>query len=292
MSRAEATALIFEGGGMRAALTSGFAVTLIQEGIAFPWVAGISAGASNGANYLSGDVRRARRSFVEFSADPQFGSLRTFAAGRGLFNAEYIYQRTALPTQALPFDWEAFTGNPAEFAISAFDVESGAEQVWTKADFPTMDDLMVRVRATSTMPVIMPPVEVAGRTYVDGALGADGGIPLSAARRAGFERFAIVLTQQRDYVKAPQRFPAFYRAYFRRHPAVAEALLTRWRRYNALREEVFALERAGRAYVFAPEVMPLRNGTRNLSQLAAAHRLGLSQARRELPALREFLGLA
>lgn len=282
------TALIFEGGGMRAALTSGFAVQLIQQRLAFPWVAGISAGASNGANYISRDAKRTRRSFVEFSADPQFGSMRTFIAGRGLFNAEYIYQNTALPTQALPFDWEIFVANPAEFSITAFDVESG-EREWTKADFPAMDELMVRVRASSTMPVIMPPVAIDGRTYVDGALGADGGIALSAAQRAGFTKFVVVLTQPRAYRKEPQRFPAFYRTYFRRYPAVADALLSRWQRYNETRDKLFELEAQGSAYVFAPEVMPLTNSTRNLSQLAAAHRLGLSQARRELPALREFL---
>ena len=36
--------------------------------------------------------------------------------------------------------------------------------------------------------------------------------------------------------------------------------------------------------------MPVANSTRDLSRLAAAHRMGLSQSRRELPALREFVG--
>src|SRR5699024_1998317 len=99
------------------------------------------------------------------------------------------------------------------------------------------------------------------------------------------ERFVIVLTQERGYAKAPLRFPAFYRSWFRRYPALADALLTRWKRYNETRERIFELEREGKAHVFAPERMPVGNGTRDLSRLAAAHRLGLSQARRELPAI-------
>src|SRR5699024_11967001 len=87
------TALIFEGGGMRASLTSAMVVTLLKAGLSFDWVAGISAGASNTVNYLSGDVWRARRSFVEFAADEQFGGFRYFARGQGMFNAEYIYQQ-------------------------------------------------------------------------------------------------------------------------------------------------------------------------------------------------------
>ncbi|WP_035280779.1 patatin-like phospholipase family protein [Brevibacterium album] len=283
------TALIFEGGGMRAAHTSAFVVTLLEAGLDFGWVAGISAGASNAANYLSRDARRARRSFVDFAADENFGDLRTWVRGQGFFHAEYIYQRSGAPEAALPFDWETFRDSTARPRIIAFDADSGEEVCWGREDFPTMDDLMVRVRASSTMPVLMPPVTIEGRTYVDGALGRDGGIALSQAQAEGCERFVVVLTQERAYEKAPPRFPAFFRAHFRRHPAVAEALLTRWRRYNETRERIFELERAGRAFVYAPETMPLSNGTRDLARLAAAHRAGLSQSRRELPRLREFL---
>jgi predicted patatin/cPLA2 family phospholipase len=284
------TALIFEGGGMRASLTSAMVVTLLEAGLSFDWVAGISAGASNTVNYLSRDARRARRSFVEFAADDQFGGMKHFLRGEGLFNAEYIYQRAGVEGAALPFDWTTFAASESQMRIIAFDAESGTEVVWTQDDVPRVEDLMVRVRASSTMPGLMPPVHLDGHVYVDGAMGPDGGIALSQAQAEGFEKFVIILTQERGYRKEPQRFPAVYRGIFRRYPAVADALLTRWTRYNETRERIFALEEEGRAHVFAPEIMPVANSTRDLSRLAAAHRMGLSQSRRELPALREFVG--
>ena len=290
-TRISDTALIFEGGGMRASLTSGMVVTLLDAGLDFDWVAGISAGASNAVNYLSGDARRARRSFVEFAADEQFGGLRYFARGQGMFNAEYIYQQAGGPDEALPFDWETFQSSSADMRIVAFDAVSGNDVVWSRKDTPRIDDLMVRVRASSTMPGLMPPVHLDGHVYVDGAMGEDGGIALSQAQHEGFEKFVIVLTQERSYRKAPQRFPAVYRRIFRRYPALGEALLTRSARYNKTRDRIFALEEEGKAHVFAPERMPVDNGTRDLSRLAAAHRMGLSQSRRELPAMREFLGV-
>lgn len=288
-TRISDTALIFEGGGMRASLTSGMVVTLLGAGLDFDWVAGISAGASNAVNYLSGDARRARRSFVDFAADEQFGGLRYFARGQGMFNAEYIYQQAGAPDMALPFDWESFQSSTGDMRITAFDAESGEDVVWSRRDTPKIDDLMVRVRASSTMPGLMPTVHLDGHAYVDGAMGEDGGVPLSQAQREGFEKFVIVLTQERSYRKVPQRFPAFYRSLFRRYPALGDALLTRWKRYNETRERIFALEAEGLAHVFAPERMPVDNGTRDLSRLAAAHRMGLSQSRRELPAIREFV---
>ncbi|WP_323127529.1 DUF6363 domain-containing protein [Brevibacterium limosum] len=66
-------------------------------------------------------------------------------------------------------------------------------------------------------------------------------------------------------------------------------MLTRWKRYNETRERIFSLEAEGKAQVFAPDRMPVDNSTRDMSQLAAAHRIGPSLACRGLPALREFV---
>lgn len=284
-------ALIFEGGGMRAAYTSAVAVTLIQSGIVFPFVAGISAGCTNTINYLSSDVWRAKAAVTTFAGDPQFGSWRTFVRGQGLFNSDYIYRHTSRPGQALPLNFEALRAHPAEASITAFRARDGATVRWGRADMPDLEALSVRAQASSTMPVIMPPVTIDGETFVDGALCTTGGIAIDAARAAGYRRFFVVLTQERSYRKKPPSNPWFYRRYFRRMPAVADALMDRWKRYNTTREELFDLERSGEAYLFVPETMAIGNGERNVPRLLAAHEHGLNQSARELPRWREFLGL-
>ncbi len=284
-------ALVLEGGGMRASYTSGLLVALLEAGIHLGWVGGVSAGSSNTVNYVSRDPWRARHSFTDFAADPRFGDWRTFVRGQGLFNARYIYEETGLPGAALPFDWGTFVASPAQVRIGAFNASRGEHVYWGRADLPTVTDLMVRVRASSTMPVVMPPVTIDGEVYVDGALGPSGGIPLDAARADGLGKFLVVLTRERSYVKTPSRSDWYVRRHFRRLPAVAEALRKRPARYNATREELWELERAGAAYVFVPEMMPVGNGTRDVARLRASHEAGLAQARRELPAIREFLGL-
>lgn len=283
------TALVFEGGGMRASYTSGMVVALLEAGLHLPWVGGVSAGASNTCNYLSQDPWRARHSFTDFAADPQFGDWRTFARGQGMFNAQYIYEETSLPDQALPFDWDTFAASDQQLRIGAFNATTGQQVHWGREDIATLPDLMVRVRASSTMPVLMPPVTIDGEVYVDGALGPAGGIALDAAQADGYERFLVVLTRERAFVKAPQRGDRLLRRWFRSLPTVAEALRERPARYNATREELWELERQGRAYVFVPEQMPVGNGERSVARLRASHEAGLAQARREIPAIREFL---
>lgn len=284
-------ALIFEGGGMRASYTSAVVQALLVEGIHFSWVAGISAGSSNLVNYVSRDPARAKQSFVEFAGDPKFGNWGTFLRGKGLFNAEYIYEHTSGPEQALPFDFETFTANPVQVRIGAYECDSGRAVYWAKNDVATMPSLMKRVRASSTMPMIMPMVKLDGHVYVDGALGPSGGIALDAAKAAGFTKFFVVLTQERSYVKERTASSALFRTYFRRYPAAAEALADRHLNYNQTREELFDLERAGQAMLFVPERMPVANGTKNVGQLQAAFDAGLAQAHREVPRWREFLGL-
>ena len=285
-------ALLFEGGGMRAVHTAGVVETLIEAEIHAGLVAGISAGSTHLANYLSRDAVRARKSFVELAGDPNFGNWRSFARRKGLFNAEYIYEQTGLPDQVLPFDFDTFAASGTAARIGTFRCSDGETLFWTEDDAATMPELMKMVRSSSTMPVWMPPVLIDGEYYVDGALGHDGGVPLSAARDAGYEKFLVVLTQPEGFRKVPpRRLTPFYRSYFRRFPAVGEALLHRWALYNETLDEIDALEEAGQAVVFRPEQVKIRSYERKVDRLAEAYSLGREQARREVDLWREFCGL-
>jgi predicted patatin/cPLA2 family phospholipase len=285
------TALLFEGGGMRAAYSAGVVATLLHAGIHFDFVAGISAGSSCTVNYLSRDAERARISFVEFAADPKFGNAWTFLQGKGWFNAPYIYEQTGAPGQSLPFDFDTFRANPARRRLGSFECETGRMVYWTEDDLDTLPKLMRRVRASSTMPILMPPVEIDGLTYIDGALGPTGGFPIDAARDAGLSRFLVVLTQEREYTKSPQRNPWLVEAWFRKFPAVPPALNDRWLRYNRTREELFDLQSSGQAYLFVPKRMEISNATTDVPSLRAAYEAGYAQAQEELGPIKAFLGL-
>lgn len=291
-SNVKDTALIFEGGGMRASYTAPVVTELIKNQVFLDWVAGVSAGSTNTANYISRDLVRSRRCFVEFALDPNFGNLRTWARGNGLFNADYIYQRTSEPGQSLPYDWDVFNKNPITFRIGAFRADDGKEVFWGREDINVPEDFLVRVQASSTMPVFMPPVEIDGQMYVDGALGPSGGIALDAAKADGYEKFLVVLTRPRDYVKKPFRANAVTRRVFKDYPSVTEALMERPENYNRTREELFDLEADGKAYVFAPTGYLVSNQERRFSRLERSYTEGAEQIRSEMPAIKEFLGLA
>ena len=284
-------ALIFEGGGMRNSATAPVVVELLRNQIFFDWVSGISAGSSHLVNYLSRDQVRATRSFIHLAADPKIGSWRTWRQGKGYFNSDYIYLQEDDPGRIMPYNYDAFDANPARFKIGAFRADDGQNVYFSREDVTCTKDLMLRVQASSTMPMLMPTVHVDGRPYVDGAIGPSGGIPLDAAIADGFERFVVVSTRHRDYLKKPDNTAKMATRLLPEYPAVAEALAERASNYNATKEQLFDLESEGKAYLYFPQGYLTSNSERRIPRLQRAYREGKQQIVREMPGLLDFLGL-
>lgn len=287
-------ALIFEGGGMRNSYTAPVVVELLARNLNFGKVYGISAGSSHTVNYLVRDAARARASFVELVQYPRFGGWGSFLRGTGYFNGPYLYEElieTAPPGDPMRFDWDTFRANPADLHIEALDWDTGETVAWTKADMTRAHDVGLMVRASSTMPLFMPPTTIAGRTYVDGGMGDSWGLLLNAARADGFERFCIIRTQPRGYRKKPmgRGAQALFRAAFRKHPLVAERTIARWQPYNALCDEIEQLEKSGAAWVFYPDTMEVTNKTTDYEALVKSYETGRAQAQRDIESLQEWL---
>lgn len=281
------TALVFEGGGMRASYSSGVANALLENEIYFNYVAGISAGASCTVNYLSRDMQRTKESFVDFVKDPNFGGWRTFLRGKGFFNAEYIYQESCLPGSDLPYNYEVFLKNPADISIGAYNMTKSELVYWSKADIKGMEDLMLMVRASSTLPIYMPTVEIDGDEYIDG--GIAGGIAIDAAEASGFDKFVFVLTRERGYRKMPPTRTRVLKRTFKDYPKTIETILNRYKVYNETLDRIEQLEREGRAFIIAPYNMPIDNREKNIRKLEKMYQMGLSQGRKLIPKLNEFL---
>ena len=283
-------ALVFEGGGYRASYTCAFANVLLEQGIYFDYVCGLSAGASNSVNYLSRDRNRVREAFMTGGAAKGLVGLPSLLRGHGYFDADALYEG-ALRDGTLTFDWETFSANPARVRIQTFERDTGRTVRFGRDDMTDPMRMIDLVRASSTLPGMMKPIEVDGRVLLDGGLGEDAGIPVTMAEDDGFERFLFVATRPRGYRKGEPgaRDRQMYKGVARDYPYLRKALLTRWERYNAALEHVEELEREGRALVIYPDTMPVESSTVNPRKLAAAYDAGHAQYLREMPRVREFL---
>lgn len=289
MIKATDVALVLEGGGMRNAYTAACIDRLLANNVHFGWVGGVSAGATHSVNYLSGSRERNRKSFVELASDPSTGGVKSLLKGTGYFNAEYIYEQIGLPEAALPFDWDTFQADPTPMGMTAMNANTGETVLWGREDFTSLEDLMKRVRASGTLPGLMPVPVLDGEEYVDGAMGKSGGLEIQTAIDAGFEKFLILRTRPRGFRRTPPRSPRLIRRLLSNRPVVADAYLTRHERYNAAAEQIEELEKAGKAHVFYPNRMKIANTERNFDKLEQAFNYGLAQTLDEWDDWIEFI---
>ena len=285
------TALLFEGGSMRCAYTCAVAAYMLEQGVHFDNVYGVSAGSSNTVNYVSRDVNRAVGSFTEFVHLPNIGNMKTFLQHKGLFNAHYIYEQAGLPDGPLPFDIDTFNASPAKATIAAFERDTGRSLFFRKDELRTTEELMRRVRASSTVPLMMPPPKVDGRYCYDGGFADGGGLPIMRIRDDGFDKVFVVRTRRRGYRK-PDGGNEWARGFFWRRPLMRDAMLTRNARYNAACDMLDEWEREGKAHVFYCEDLTLSGYERDYDELMRNFESGYRQIHRDWGRLMDFLAKA
>ncbi len=115
--------LVLEGGGLRGLFTAGVLDVLMERGVKFDGIVGVSAGACFGCNYKSGQIGRVIRYNKRFARDPRYCSWKSLFTTGDLFGAKFCYR--TLPMELDVFDAAAYEANPMEFHVVATDCATG-----------------------------------------------------------------------------------------------------------------------------------------------------------------------
>lgn len=107
------TGLVLEGGGMRGVYTSGVHEYLLDQGIYFPYVIGVSAGASNSFNYVARQKGRGKRVNLDYVSDWRYMSLRSLIFRGSYFGMDFLFGD--IPERLDPFDYDTFFHYPGSF---------------------------------------------------------------------------------------------------------------------------------------------------------------------------------
>lgn len=240
------TALVLEGGGMRGVFTSGVLDWMIDHGITFPYLVGVSAGASNALSFASYQRGRAKYTFADLQAARHYLGARNILRHRSILDMHLLYHE--LPETLWPYDYEAYRTNSMRVESVATDCVTG-EAVYME-EKESAERIIDIVRASGSLPFVCPIAYVDNRPMLDG--GISDSIPLGRALEQGYEHAVVVLTRHRGYRKKEKtlRIPPFVYA---RYPKLREALRTRGMRYNAQLELVERMEDEGRITVIRPD---------------------------------------
>ena len=243
------TALVLEGGAFRTIFSSGVCDAFLDAGLPMPdYTVGVSAGMAYGVSYLSRQKRRNLKLLMHYANDRRYMGLRNWINPRNrcYFGLEFAYE--TIPNRLVPFDYDTFAAYPGMAEAVVTDLTSGRAAY---LQVPRRDDKFLLLQATCAIPLLFPPIVIDGVPYLDG--GCADAIPWRRALELGCDRLVVVLTRERGYRKQPDHAGAVMERAFRKYPAFLHTLSDRAERYNRCREELFALEKAGKALVIAPK---------------------------------------
>ena len=243
--------IVLEGGATRGVFTSGVLDYLMEQATYLSHVIGVSAGACNAVDYVSKQIGRTRNCMIVEDKEYNYhNNLRDFMREKSLLDMDMVFDK--YPREIFPFDFETFQKSCEQGVV--------CEQVTTncitgKAEYmiETQDfDRLLRIcRASSSMPLLCPMVNIDDVPYLDGGL-ADS-VPYEHAMEMGCEKLVVVLTRERGYVKTQEKAAGVMNRLYQRYPKIVEDMKLRAERYNVSMEKLMQLEKEEKVFVIAPE---------------------------------------
>ena len=261
--------LLLEGGGMRGIFTAGVLDNFLEKNIIFPYVIGVSAGASNGISYISKQKGRSYFSNVKLPKIRPYVGIKSLLKGRGFFDLDFLFYE--YPDKYYPFDWDAYFNSGQRYVMVVSNCITGkAEYI---EEYKDGDRLLAACKASCTLPFTNPVSYLDGKPMLDG--GVCDAVPIKYLMEQGFEKFVIVLTRPKGYRKKEKKvwLPFFV---YSKYPKIREALRGRAARYNQAMDIIDELEAQGKAIVIRPKApMMVSRSEVDTQKLDALYREGL-----------------
>lgn len=278
--------MVLEGGATRGVFTAGALDYLMERDTYVSHVIGVSMGSCNAADYVSRQPGRTRDCCIpESRAAGYIYGPRKLIKERSLMNMDMIFDK--YPNELYPFDYETYFGSEMKCDIVATNCLTGkAEFLDERAD---RGRLMKICRASCSMPLLTPIVNVDGVPYLDGGI-ADS-VPIRRAEEIGNEKIVVILTRNKGYRKKPlpRGIERLYRHQYKSYPNFIRTAVTRSLYYNRTMNHIDRLEQEGRIFVLRPLVKPVSRMEQNRDTLLAFYDHGYHLMEREYERLMKYL---
>lgn len=182
--------LVIQGGGMRACYSACAIVPLIQYGFndTFEHVVGSSAGAINGAYFLSSDIETLSDTYADDLTNKSFVNLL-----RREKKVDIDFLVDSIMKHKRPVNVPKLLKSHSILHIVMTDAKNGKKVVLS--DHQKFAEIYEELRATAALPLLYDkPVLVNGKWYIDG--GVSDLLPVDVAIKLGCTDIVVVMTQQ------------------------------------------------------------------------------------------------
>ncbi|MFR1203466.1 MAG: patatin family protein [Blautia sp.] len=284
MNGKKEAALVLEGGGTRGVFTAGVLDYLMEKEVKFPYVIGVSAGACNAIDYVSKQIGRTKDcTIIQDRKNRYIGTKDALKKGY-LFDMDRLFDE--YPNRLFPFDFDTYFASDIQCEVVVTNCFTGeAMYLSEKQD---KERLLTICRASSSIPLISPVVDVDGIPCVDG--GVADSVPLIHSMKLGHQKNVVVLTRNKGYrKKAPGKSRLLYTAALKKYPNLLNALLNRYRNYNRVMELVEKWEEEGHIFVIRPEVEPVSRTEQNVEKLTEFYDHGYQLMKQRMEEMQAYL---
>lgn len=278
--------IVLEGGATRGVFTSGILDYLMEEDLYFSHVIGVSAGSCNGVDYVSRQIGRTKKCMIpEKKEYSYYSGVRSAIKEKSILDMDMVFD--TFPKKIYPFDFETYFQSDMVCEIVTTNCETGKAEYMTEQSDP--DRLMKLCRASSSMPLLSPIVNIDGVPYLDGGL-ADS-VPIRRALQSGNEKIVLVLTRNPGYRKKPisKGTVKLYRRAYKKYPNLVHAAIYRNHVYNKTMKLVERLEEEEKIFVIRPLVPTVSRLERDETALTAFYQHGYNLMKRQREALQRYL---
>lgn len=278
--------LVLEGGATRGVFTSGALDYLMEKDFYTSYVIGVSAGSCNAVGYVSKQPGRTRDCMIQKDKEySYYYGFRKFIKEKSLMDMDMVFDR--YPNEIYPFDYDTYFASDIECEIVTTNCVTG------RAEYMTEDSdkqrLMKICRASCSMPLICPMVNVDGIPYLDGGL-ADS-IPIERAMEIGNGKSIVILTRNPGYrKKMPSRATVqLYRRAYKKYPNLIRSIVNRSIVYNRTMKLLEQQEAEGEIFVLRPLIPTVSRLEKDYDALMHFYEHGYRLMRKQYDELMRFL---
>lgn len=205
--RKDRVAFVFSGGGQLGALQIGALRALIESGVRADMAVGTSVGALNATliafDPTPGGVRQLKEMWLGLTEEDLFPGRFKTSWARMLVRGNRVFESTGLRRLIETRLGEAsFEDAALQLGVVATELETGAEEVFTSGK------LLEPLLASAAMPGIYPPVDIGGRSFIDG--GVVNNVPIAPAIALGARTIYVLNATGHGHQKRPLIRPMDY----------------------------------------------------------------------------------
>jgi predicted patatin/cPLA2 family phospholipase len=274
--------LVLEGGGMRGLYTAGVLDYFLDKGLIFEDIIGVSAGACNSVSYITGQRGRNLEINAGYCADKRYISLLGFFTRGSIFNMVFLFDD--IPNKLIPFDYDKYKTSKCRLIAVSTDCETG-ESIYSPINDMRVDGIYVK--ASSSIPLVSPIVEVNGKKLVDG--GPSDSIPIHYSVASGFDKHIIILTQHKGYTKKKNKFYPLCKLALKKYPNLANTIKYRHIHYNNSLKLAEQLEEENKAIIIRPKkTVEVSRFEKNPENLKALYNTGYEDAKENFNAIMDL----